>query len=140
MPIFVTAYANAEPGADWYFRTKRLWLYSADFCKLLSPFLFTSFGKATIIRKDAGKPGKTAMIHCEDSVLIRRSAHNIFDFLANPDNNAIWRSAVIASWKLVPGPIQLGSTYAEKMRFVRQTLEMAYTVTSFMPEQQVSAE
>jgi hypothetical protein len=48
-----------------------------------------------------------------NTVVIRRSPHDVFEFLAEFENVPKWNYAIIESHKTSPGPVDVGTTYRQ---------------------------
>ena len=65
------------------------------------------------------------------SIDIERSADEVFDFLADMENNPDWqRGQQRCTWTSEP-PMQLGSTYDQEAKFLGKAIVSSFEVTEF---------
>jgi ribosome-associated toxin RatA of RatAB toxin-antitoxin module len=75
------------------------------------------------------------MIKIEDSIVIKRSAKDIFEFLSNPDSDPLWQTQVVKSQKSSDGPMGLGATVAQESHFLGKSFSYESEVTLYEPDQ-----
>ncbi len=73
------------------------------------------------------------MARFEQSVVIGRPSEQVFDFLANPENDPQWSAASDAMRKTSEGPVGLGATFKQVGRFLGRRLEFSLEVTAYEP-------
>lgn len=76
------------------------------------------------------------MISIERSLFITRPADEVWDFLANPANNAQWQGSTEASEWTSEGPPGVGSTQHSVTRFLGRKIEATSEVTIWDPPYQ----
>jgi uncharacterized membrane protein len=69
----------------------------------------------------------------EQSVVINRPSEQVFDFLANPENDPLWSSATDEMRKTSGGPIGVGATFKQVGHFLGRRLEFSLEVTAYEP-------
>ncbi|MDQ6879121.1 MAG: SRPBCC family protein [Candidatus Dormibacteraeota bacterium] len=69
----------------------------------------------------------------EASVVIRRPAAQVFDFLANPENDPQWSSASKEMRKTSVGPVDVGATFTQVGHFLGRRFEFSLEVTANEP-------
>ena len=73
----------------------------------------------------------------EHTVEINRPVEEVFDFLANPRNDALWSEGLVVSRKTSTGPIARGSTGRRAERFGARQIEIDWEVTEFQRNQKL---
>jgi hypothetical protein len=68
----------------------------------------------------------------ENTVTIRRAVGDVFAFLADFENIPTWNHAIVATKKISPGPVGVGTTYRQ-LRSIPSRSEEGFRVTSFEP-------
>lgn len=76
-------------------------------------------------------------MHFANSVVIRLSAREVFDFLAEFENVPKWNYAIAATHKTSEGPVGVGTTYRQ-VRSLPSRSEETFEVTEFEPEQRLA--
>jgi len=77
------------------------------------------------------------MYKFESSVLINRTAQDVFDFYTNPAKNAQWQSGTESSQWTSDGPPGVGSTFKTVVSFLGRKIEAELEVTGWNPPNQV---
>ena len=72
-------------------------------------------------------------IHVSDSVVIARSAAEVFAFVADHQNLPAWTVGVRTSQRLTAGPPGNGSRYKIEGKLLGRTIRSSYQVTAFDP-------
>ncbi len=67
-----------------------------------------------------------------NTVMIERSAQDVFEFLADFENVPKWNYAIFETRKTSPGPVAVGTTYRQ-IRSVPARSEERFEVTEFEP-------
>lgn len=80
------------------------------------------------------------MTHFEIDLTIRRPPQVVFNFIANFENNPTWQSGIEAAWFTSEGPLDVGSTYSQRSKFLGRELEFDFEVTRFEPGRLVAIE
>lgn len=78
------------------------------------------------------------MAKAEGSMVINRSASDIFAFLTDIEKGTEWQSELLESSKTSTGPIGLGTTIREVRRFLGRSIESVFQVTEFEPNQKLA--
>jgi uncharacterized protein YndB with AHSA1/START domain len=73
------------------------------------------------------------MVRFEQSVVINRPSEQVFDFLANPENDPRWSAASDEMWKTSDGSVAVGATFAQVGSFLGRRLEFLLEVTAYEP-------
>jgi SAM-dependent methyltransferase len=77
------------------------------------------------------------MTRVTSSITIDRPAAEVFDFIADMANNPLWQQGQEScEWTSEP-PLQVGSTYAQRARFLGRTIESGFEVTELEPGQRI---
>ncbi len=79
------------------------------------------------------------MIEAETSVVINRPVEKVFAFVNDSENAPQWRSSVLESRQTSEGPIGVGTTLAEVIRFLGRRIESTFEVTEYEPNSKISA-
>lgn len=67
------------------------------------------------------------------SVLIDRPVDEVFTYVVDPNNTAQWAGPVVEAKQTSPGPVGLGTTSSRLTQFLGRTMEAAYEITEFEP-------
>jgi carbon monoxide dehydrogenase subunit G len=67
-------------------------------------------------------------MRAENSVLIARPIEDVFGFLAVPQNNEQWMSAVVATKRTATEPVTLGETFQHTVKFLGRTFDVTFEV------------
>ena len=73
------------------------------------------------------------MIHIQESVFIRQPVARVFEYVTNPDNNALWQSGILETAITSKGPFGIGSTYCCVNRFLGMQFESAGEIIAYEP-------
>lgn len=79
------------------------------------------------------------MIKAETSVVINRPVEKVFEFVNASENAPQWRSGVLESWQTSEGPIGVGTTLTEVIRFLGRRIESTFEVMEYEPNRKISA-
>jgi uncharacterized membrane protein len=71
------------------------------------------------------------MIKIESSVVINRPVDEVFEFLANSENDPQWQSGVLEVRKTSEGPLGVGTTYTSVSRLLGRQLESVVEYTAY---------
>ena len=80
------------------------------------------------------------MTRVEVTVTIERPLAEVFAFIANFENNALWQSGVEKAWLTSDLPLAVGATYTQVSRFLGRDIEFHFEVTRFEPDKAVELE
>ena len=75
------------------------------------------------------------MVRVEDSIVIKRSAADIFEFLSNPESDVLWQTQVLKSRKTTDGPMGVGTIVAQESHFLGQSITHESEVTLYEPHE-----
>ena len=76
--------------------------------------------------------GENQMIKIESSVTINRPVEDIFEFIADNDNDTLWQSGVTES-EQPTGSMGVGATYKQVSKVVGREIESTIEVTEYDP-------
>lgn len=71
------------------------------------------------------------MISINLNTLILRPVWEVFDFIANPENNSQWQYGSLGSVKLSAGDMQVGTVFSSFGHFMGQRIQSDFEVTEF---------
>jgi uncharacterized protein YndB with AHSA1/START domain len=77
------------------------------------------------------------LLNFVNTVVIRRSPHDVFEFLAEFENVPKWTYAIIETHKASPGPVDVGTTYRQ-VRSVPSRSEEHFEITEFEPDRRLT--
>jgi uncharacterized protein YndB with AHSA1/START domain len=75
------------------------------------------------------------MTKVKASIWIARPAEDVFNYVADPENVALWAGPVLEAKKTSPGPTGVGTTSTRKSQLLGRTMESNYEITAFEPGQ-----
>jgi len=78
------------------------------------------------------------MIEFEHSIFIDRPREEVFEFVTDPENDPKWQSAIESVERASEDPIDKGSTYRYKVKFLGRNIESENEITSYEPPNQAS--
>ena len=73
------------------------------------------------------------MTNVNSHIHINRPATEVFEFIANPENNPQWQNGMVSCEITSPEPWGLGSTYAQKAKFMGRDIISQFEITQFEP-------
>jgi uncharacterized membrane protein len=73
------------------------------------------------------------MAQMQQSVDIARPLEEVFAFVANSANDALWGSNLVEVTKVSPGPVGVGSRFRYKVRFAGREFELVREITEYEP-------
>lgn len=76
----------------------------------------------------------------QGTVEIERPAAEVFDFIADFENNPKWQGGMRACRWTSEGPIGVGSTYVQEASFLGRRIETSFRVTEYEPGRSISIE
>jgi uncharacterized membrane protein len=71
------------------------------------------------------------MAQMQQSVDIARPLEEVFAFVANSANDALWGSNLVQVAKISPGPVRVGSRFRYKVRFAGREFELMREITEY---------
>jgi uncharacterized protein YndB with AHSA1/START domain len=77
------------------------------------------------------------MLKVEVSVVINRPVEEIFEFLANPENDPKWQSGVLEAEQTSKGPRGVGTTDREARKFMGRQFDQTFVVTEYEPNRMI---
>ena len=78
------------------------------------------------------------MARWENSVVVNRSAEDVFDFVLNPEHGPKWHAGTTAMRQLSDGPISLGTRFQITMRMPGRQREAVTEITEYEPNRMVT--
>lgn len=72
-------------------------------------------------------------MHFSNEITIERSLHDVFAFVADPENVPKWNYAIVETRKTSEGPVGVGTTYRQ-VRSVPDRSEESFEVTELEPD------
>ena len=78
------------------------------------------------------------MSKIQRSIVIEKSVDEVWDFVQDTTNDALWQTTLIESRPLTEGPKRVGSQVHETRRFMGLRLEMEVELTEFEPNRKSS--
>ena len=78
------------------------------------------------------------MARAEVSMVIKRSASDIFAFLTDIEKGTEWQAELVEVSQTSTGPMGVGTTIREVRRFLGRKLESVFQVTEFEPSQKLA--
>ena len=78
------------------------------------------------------------MIKIENSIVINRPVDEIFEFMANSENNPQWQSGTQEVRKTSEGPIGVGTTFTSVSQLLGKRLESVVEYTAYEPNKRVA--
>lgn len=77
------------------------------------------------------------MIQFEHAIHINKPVHEVFQFLADPENFPQWQSGVVQSTITSPGPIGMGTTFDEEVKIMGWKVRTACEITQYDPHKRM---
>lgn len=71
------------------------------------------------------------MTHVTSTIHINRPAADVFDFIANPENNPQWQGGMVSCEITSDGEWGLGSTYAQQAKFMGRDIVSKFEITGY---------
>ncbi|MDP8932045.1 MAG: SRPBCC family protein [Actinomycetota bacterium] len=69
----------------------------------------------------------------ENTVTIERPIEEVFEYVSTPENDPTWVSASIRTQRTSPGPMRVGMTTEEDVKFLGRTSRDTWEVTEYEP-------
>jgi carbon monoxide dehydrogenase subunit G len=80
------------------------------------------------------------MIQFAQSVLIERPVDEVFSFISDFENEPAWCEEVVRTQQTSEGPVGVGSTFTDHVEFMGRTMESAYAVLDYQPNESITIE
>ncbi|MFO1323530.1 MAG: SDR family NAD(P)-dependent oxidoreductase [Burkholderiales bacterium] len=80
------------------------------------------------------------MIRLQETIEVPRPIDEVFAYASNFSNAAQWDPGVVASRKISPGPVGVGTEFALRVRFGPRSIPMTYVVREYGPPERVVLE
>ncbi len=77
--------------------------------------------------------GEFGQMRFEHSVLIDKPVSQVFDYVANPENNPKWQSDILELDVKSEGPPREGTSFSFANKFLGQRFETEATITGYEP-------
>jgi uncharacterized membrane protein len=78
------------------------------------------------------------MIKVENSVVISRPVHEVFEFVSKIENLPQWAGPVLDAKQTSDGPIGVGTTQTQVAQFLGRRIEASHEVTEYEPNKKLS--
>ena len=78
------------------------------------------------------------MIQFEDAITIACPREEVFTFLANFENEPLWKANVVEKKKITEGPIGVGTKWREKVKVAGPPAVNTFEVTEYEPSNRLS--
>jgi uncharacterized membrane protein len=78
------------------------------------------------------------MVKVETSLMIERPVEEVFAYMNDPKNDALWQDGVLESEAISEGPLGVGSELREVRNFLGRRLESTSEITEFELNRKVS--
>ncbi len=69
------------------------------------------------------------MARVESSIVIERPVEEVFDFVTDPRNEALWSSLIVEQEKTSEGPTGVGTSLRNTVRFLGRQFDMTFEIT-----------
>ncbi len=79
------------------------------------------------------------MIQVKIETSIHKPPGEVFDFIANFENNPRWQSGMVSATFTSPGPLSVGSTYDQVAQFLGRKVVSSFEVIALEPGRLVKA-
>lgn len=77
------------------------------------------------------------MVEIDTSIVIKRPVKEVFEFMANPENDVLWQSGVLESRKTSEGPMGVGTTEVSESQIMGRRIRSTYEVTIYELNNQI---
>lgn len=71
------------------------------------------------------------MARVESSVVIERSVDEVFEFVTDPRNEALWSSLTVEQVKTSEGPTDIGTRLRNTVKFLGRQFDMTFEITEY---------
>jgi uncharacterized protein YndB with AHSA1/START domain len=72
-------------------------------------------------------------MHVENTITIERPVEEVFEYVSTPENDPTWVSASLRNQRTSPGPMRVGMTTEEDVKFLGRTSRDTWEVTEYEP-------
>jgi uncharacterized protein YndB with AHSA1/START domain len=72
-------------------------------------------------------------MYVENTLTINRPIDEVFEYVSNPENDPTWVSASLRHERTSPGPMRVGMTTEEDVKFLGQRATYTWEVTEYDP-------
>jgi uncharacterized protein YndB with AHSA1/START domain len=72
-------------------------------------------------------------MHGENTITIERPVEEVFEYVSTPENDPTWVSASLRNQRTSPGPLRVGMTTEEDVKFLGQTSRDTWEITEYEP-------
>ena len=79
------------------------------------------------------------MIIIELNVVINRPVEEVYRYMSNPENNSQWQSHCLGSVITSEGPIGVGTTFTDVIKFLGRRIESIWEITEYDPNRKLSS-
>jgi uncharacterized protein YndB with AHSA1/START domain len=76
--------------------------------------------------------GGSAM-QVQNTITIERPVEEVFEYVSSPENDPTWVSVSIRNQRTSPGPMRVGMTIEEDVKFLGRTSRNTWEVTEYEP-------
>ena len=74
----------------------------------------------------------------ELNVVINRPVEEVYAYMSNPENNSQWQSHCRGSVITSEGPLSVGTTFTDVIKFLGRRIESIWEITEYDPNRKVS--
>jgi uncharacterized protein YndB with AHSA1/START domain len=72
-------------------------------------------------------------MHGENTITIEQPVEEVFEYVSTPENDPTWVSASLRNQRTSPGPLRVGMTTEEDVKFLGQTSRDTWEITEYEP-------
>ena len=72
-------------------------------------------------------------MYVENTLTINRPIEEVFEYVSNPENDPTWVSASLRHERISAGPMRVGMTTEEDVKFLGQKATYTWEVTEYDP-------
>ena len=90
-----------------------------------------------VVTRYRSRTAPPSPMRLDQSVVIERPLEEVFAFVADRENDALWAPVVTQTRKTSEGPLGVGTTYEQSGRFLGRNLEMIFEVTEYEPNRKI---
>jgi hypothetical protein len=72
-------------------------------------------------------------MHAENTIVIERPINEVFVHVSTPENDPTWVSVSLRHERTAPGPMRVGTTTEEVVKFLGRTATNTWEVTDYQP-------
>lgn len=77
------------------------------------------------------------MVKIEHNVVITRLIEEVFTFLANPSNNALWQEGIVESEQISGGVVGVGTRGKDVRKLFGRQFQSTYEIVEYQPNQKI---